>query len=325
MVVYSLFKKNLLKKAYHQNTPILGEFELTKGCNFNCKMCYLNDHSSKQDLSTEEWKDIFNKAVNEGLLYALLTGGEVFSRPDFYELYTYLYDLGVKITIFSNGSMITPKIVHFLMKRPPEMVTITLYGGSNKTYQEVTKSKTGFEMVTKGINRLLEGNINVSLRTLPLYPIYYDLDKIIDFAKKRSLILNYITYLTPSEMDRLSILDLIDFEDRIKDAFSINSDTKLDKSNKETNCGALKNSYFVNSLGEMQVCALAYKPVMKIEDSLKDTFDLLRDVYFRMNDNSTCKSCSDVNNCPTCYARRLYDNKSGCNLYLKEYTHARKK
>lgn len=318
--MYNDIKKRLLSQAYLSKTPILGEFELTKACNFRCKMCYLTNHVSNDDLSTSEWKLLFKEAVNEGLLFALLTGGEVFTRPDFKELYNYLYDLGVKITIFTNGSMITDDIIMLFQKRPPEMITITLYGATNSTYAKITKNPNGFELVNQGIDLLLKNNINVSLRTLPLYPIYQELDKMIEYVKSKKLILNYILYLTPSELDRLNSKDLVVFERKIQKAFSLKKNELLNKSKKETNCGALHHSYYVNSVGEMKVCALAYKPVMKIK-GIKDTFEQMREQYSILNKQNVCKSCNDVSKCPTCYARRLYDSKEGCNVYLKEYVH----
>ncbi len=319
---YRELKNNLLKSAAMKNSPILGEFELTNACNYQCKMCYLNDHSHKHDLDTDTWKAIFDDAVNNGLMYALLTGGEAFLRNDFTLLYNYLYDKGVKITLFSNGSTVSDRIIDTLVKRPPELVAITLYGATNNTYKEITNIDNGFTKTDQGIQKLRKNKINTSLRTLPLKPIYRELDLLIKYAKDNDLILNYISYITPTKYTkRLNITELLDFEKRIKDSFRITDGSIQNKQNKETNCLALKASYFVNSFGEMQMCALAYNLKESILDkSLKNVFLSLSKELEKRNNNQTCKSCSSVHNCPTCYARRLYESNNGCNSYLKEYT-----
>lgn len=322
---YREMKQQLLKSATLSKTPILGEFELTTACNYRCKMCYLNDHSSKQDLNTATWKHIFKDAVDNGLLYALLTGGEVFLRSDFNELYNYLYDLGVKITLFSNGSTVTSDIINTLTTRPPELVAITLYGATNKTYEEITNIKNGFTKTNVGIDLLLKNKINTSVRTLPLLPIYIELEDIIQYAKSKHLILNYITYLTPTTYTkRLDISQLIDFEARIKENFSITDGSLQIKQNTETNCYALKAAYFINSLGDVQMCALAYTPKESLLNSnIKTVFSNLGKELERLNNNKTCKTCNSVRTCPTCYARRLYETNNGCNQYLKKYAEAK--
>lgn len=319
---YREIKKHLLKSAAISKTPILGEFELTNACNYRCKMCYLSDHSHLHDLDTNTWKKIFDDAVSNGLMYALLTGGEAFLRKDFSELYNYLYDKGVKITLFSNGATVSDEVIKTLVKRPPELVAITLYGATNETYKEITDIDNGFTKTSIGIDKLLTNNINTSLRTLPLLPIYKELDKIITFAKNKNLILNYISYLTPTTYTkRLNINELLDFEQRIIKNFSITDFSLQNKQNKETNCLALKASYFINSYGEMQVCALAHTPKESIiNNDLKNVFLNLAFKMDNLNNNQKCKGCNLVNDCPTCYARRLYETKNGCNSYLKEYT-----
>jgi MoaA/NifB/PqqE/SkfB family radical SAM enzyme len=321
-VSYREIKQQLLKSATRSKTPILGEFELTSACNYRCKMCYLSDHSSSHDSDTTTWKHIFTDAVQNGLLYALLTGGEVFLRKDFSELYNFLYDLGVKITLFSNGSTVTSDIINTLVQRPPELVAITLYGANNKTYEEITNIKNGFTNTNIGIDLLLKHNINTSVRTLPLLPIYNELDELILYAKKKHLILNYISYITPTTYTkRLNIIELLDFESRIKQNFSITDGSLQIKQNKETNCYALKAAYFINTKGDMQMCALAYTPKQSVlNSSIKIVFAALGKELKQLNNNNTCTTCSLVHDCPTCYARRLYETINGCNQYLRKYT-----
>ena len=85
------------------------KLELNTACTLNCKMCYIEQE--QKELTTEQWKNVFERAVSEGLMFALFTGGEAMLRDDFVELYEHLFDLGVKITVFSNGSIISDDII----------------------------------------------------------------------------------------------------------------------------------------------------------------------------------------------------------------------
>jgi MoaA/NifB/PqqE/SkfB family radical SAM enzyme len=320
---YSELKNNIIREASKTNTPVLGEFELTSRCNFNCKMCYV--HQETKELTTEEWKILFEEAVNQGLMFALLTGGEAMLRNDFVELYEYLFDLGVKITVFSNGSIISEEIIKAFSKRPPELVAMTIYGATAKTYKKIARKTSGLERLTEGIEKLQEHYINISLRTLPLRDIYLELDDIISFAKERNIILSYVNYLANDnnefiDQNRLNPDELIDFQNRIKEAFHLSEAEQIACEDCTYDCAALTSGYYINHIGEMQPCALAYTPKKSVlnEDFLS-VFHSLGKEMKRLNNKKTCKKCKLHSDCPICYAKRLYETEKGCNAYLKEY------
>ena len=104
----------LFRKATKQRIPLGGTFELTPVCNMDCRMCYVKMSRQQQEairplMTAGEWIRLAEEAKNQGMLYLLLTGGEPFSRPDFREIMTGLHDMGLVLTINSNGTLITEK------------------------------------------------------------------------------------------------------------------------------------------------------------------------------------------------------------------------
>jgi MoaA/NifB/PqqE/SkfB family radical SAM enzyme len=61
--------------------------------------------AKKNDLSTEQWKLIFDK-VSKYCIWSIMEGGEPTSRPDFMELVRHLYSLHLPITLITNCSLI---------------------------------------------------------------------------------------------------------------------------------------------------------------------------------------------------------------------------
>lgn len=329
---YLSYKHELIRDATKKRVPILGEFELTARCNLNCEMCYVVDQKAK-DLDTETWITIFKQAVDAGLVFALLTGGEFFIRKDAIKLYNTLYDLGVKITVYTNGTDITKPIIDALKKRPPEKLAITLYGASNETYQIITKHKNGFNLVKSSIAQLQAININLILRTIPLKALYHDLDNMIAFAKSNNLVLNYLRYVGPTRKGcthalsmRLSPSDLIDFEARIHKAFDFKSVPTFSITTKNKACAAFKSAYFINYEGMMQPCAMAYKPAKSIiNEDFSQVFKQLSQQFELIEHYDGCHSCAYKNECMQCYARRLLEkNAQSCPIYLKTYARLRK-
>ena len=315
MSYYRELKRKLLQNAYDNNIPIVGEFELLGNCNFNCAMCYAKTHEAS--LSTKEWLDIFKQAYDNGMLYALLTGGEVFLRPDFLTLYHALFDMGVKISIYTNGSKLSEEILEVLRAKKPKMIAITLYGHDAKSYHEFT-GVDAFKSVDLNIERLLALKLPLRLRTIPMPMIYHNLDEIIAYAKGKGLGLSYFLYVarTDKEFKRLSVKELKDFDRRMKEAFSKDSIIEED----ESHCGAFKYGYFINHKGYMQGCALMPIPTKKVTGDFKEVFLGLKNEWDKYLEGSPCKDCAINKECFTCLAKRyLEGNMFACSEYSKDY------
>ena len=86
---YRQVRRFLSFKAREKNLPLSGSFELTPLCNLDCKMCYV--HLQKEQLrgaallSAAQWQGLMAQAVDAGMLYAALTGGECLTHPGFRE------------------------------------------------------------------------------------------------------------------------------------------------------------------------------------------------------------------------------------------------
>lgn len=167
---YDAVRKFLSFKARDKGIPISGSFELTPLCNLDCRMCYV--HLSKEQmngaqlLTVEQWKDIMQQAIDAGMMYARLTGGECLTYPGFRELYGFLHSKGVETAILSNGILMDAEMVDFLVAHPPAAVQITLYGASEDAYERVT-GKRVFSRVMENIRRLDAAQIPLSIAITP--------------------------------------------------------------------------------------------------------------------------------------------------------------
>ena len=101
----------LHSKGRRLGLPIGGTFELTARCNFNCPMCYV--HLKQEDIDAQgkeltaaQWIDLARAAKDQGMMFALLTGGEPFVRKDFFEIYDAMKAMGLLISINTNGSQL---------------------------------------------------------------------------------------------------------------------------------------------------------------------------------------------------------------------------
>ena len=130
---YSAFSLGVHQRTSGKRVPMEVSIEVTRRCPLECRHCYNNlpmsDKVARQsELSLEEYRRLLDELAAEGCLWILFTGGEIFARADFLDIYAYAKSKGFLITLFTNGTMVTERVADFLVEYPPFAVEITLYG-----------------------------------------------------------------------------------------------------------------------------------------------------------------------------------------------------
>ena len=179
-------KERLQRKAALAGLPISGTFELTPRCNLSCRMCYVRMTPEEmaafgRELTAQEWISLGEEATRAGMRFLLLTGGEPILRPDFTEIYSAMSQLGLSISINTNGTMMSQQVRQLLEKRPPSQLNITLYGPNEETY------------------KALCGNPHAYAKTLDS----------IRWARDFGIFLNVNVTVTPWNVDRISELEAL--------------------------------------------------------------------------------------------------------------------
>lgn len=158
-------------------------FELTPRCNLNCVHCYLNEHHASKELSYDEIIEIIDILYEKEVLFLTFTGGDIFTRRDFLDIYMYAKKKGFIIELYTNGVLIDEKVIEVFKKYPPLLVDISLYGSCEETFHKVTGAKGAFAKVLENIQQLLDAGVRVSMKA-PVLNLYYDeLPKIKEIAE----------------------------------------------------------------------------------------------------------------------------------------------
>lgn len=163
-------KRNTWEKN-HQIYSVI--FELTTHCNFSCVHCYLCNHHDQNELSYEKIIDILDILYNKEVLFITFTGGDIFTRKDFLDIYLYAKKKGFIIELYTNGALIDDNIIEVFKQYPPLLVDISLYGSCENTYQKVTGVTNAFNKVITNIQKLIKAGIRVSLKA-PVLNLYYN-------------------------------------------------------------------------------------------------------------------------------------------------------
>lgn len=162
-----------------RRVPAEVSIEVTHRCPLDCHHCYNNlpmgdVNARKQELTFEEHVRLLDELVQMGTLWILYTGGEIFARKDFLDIYTEAKKRGFLITLFTNGTLITPRIADYLVEYRPFAIEITLYGATRETYEALTQLPGSFDRCMRGIRLLKERGLPLALKTVPTSINYHE-------------------------------------------------------------------------------------------------------------------------------------------------------
>jgi radical SAM protein with 4Fe4S-binding SPASM domain len=170
-VSYGEFSANLHQRQSGERVPLQVSIEVTRRCPLECQHCYNNlpmgDLEAKsREMTKEEHFRVLDELVEMGCFWILYTGGEIFARKDFLEIYTYAKKKGFLITLFTNGTIITEQIADYLAEWPPFAIEITLYGRTRETYEALTMIPGSYDRCLRGIRLLKERGLPLKLKTV---------------------------------------------------------------------------------------------------------------------------------------------------------------
>jgi radical SAM protein with 4Fe4S-binding SPASM domain len=168
---YGVFSADLHQRQAGLRVPLQVSIEVTRRCPLECLHCYNNlpmgdMEAKRRELSKEEHFRMLDELVEMGCFWILYTGGEIFARKDFLEIYTYAKKKGFLITLFTNGTIINEQIADYLAEWPPFAIEITLYGRTRETYEALTAIPGSYDRCLRGIKLLKEKGLPLKLKTV---------------------------------------------------------------------------------------------------------------------------------------------------------------
>ena len=322
--------------AEARRIPIQGTIEPTFRCNLNCVHCYVNEPAGasevrERELSTARVKALVDEIAEAGCLSLLLTGGEVLVRRDFAEIYLHAIARGLRVTVFTNGTMVTDEVADLFDRYRPVGVEVTLYGMTPDTYDRVTRVPGSFARCLQGIDRLLARGIRLKLKTMALTWNAHEIPAMREFARARGCEFQHDGILNPrvdcgasrtGELrltpEQVVALDLDDPEQaRIlrqacEEALaasaaayaSVDADGGAAPGDEHVySCGAGRNTFTVDPYGSLQLCQLSRRDGYDLrEGTFRTGWDehlpRLRARTWQSND--VCRRCRLISLCASC-------------------------
>ena len=324
----SEFGQRLRESLGGRRVPLSGKIELTARCNLDCVHCFINEPANcgqqrSRELTYAQWCDLLDQVTAEGCLYILLTGGEPLLRPDFIDIYDHAKRKGLVITLFTNGTLVTPEVAKHLREWPPHLIEITLYGATRDTYESVTGVEGSFERCMRGIRLIHRAGLPLQLKTVVMKPNRHEFEAMEAFAQDLGLEFRYDGILRPRPDGSKEPGDLRLSPDEVVELDLAHPDLveqwKLQTERVQGTlgpgplyvCGAGVNSFHIDSYGCLSLCIAVPEPCLSLVDGIafrEGWQGFLADV--RRTPCSTdyaCRQCELVTLCSLCPAFALYE------------------
>lgn len=342
---YGALVRQMLGLAAAEGQPAHGAFELTGRCNLSCRMCYIRSAAGDRkkaanELSAEEWLRIARQAADNGMVFLLLTGGEVFLRPDFFEIYEPLTRMGLVLSLFTNGTLVTKKTADRLAQTPPSTIEITVYGATAATYEAVTGVPGSYAACCAGIEALLSCGLPLGLKTTITRHNMHELEDMRQMAHNWgvSFSAGWLLSRRPDgassgvEECRLSAEECVELEATDRASAHEWTETALREApagdHGNFRCHAGKAAFVISPAGAMNVCLVLSQPAVRpLEIGFSEAWKQVRQfVDSAPPPVSDCRACDSLAYCGRCPAWSMMETGTltAPVPYLCEIARARK-
>lgn len=141
--------------------------ELTAKCNRHCVYCYNTWREGgvpqQPELNASQWIDLVNRVCQEtGRTHLQITGGEPLLRPDLFEIVAGIRRPGRKISMVTDGGLLTQETVGRLAELGVGPVQPTLLAARREVHDGL-KGAASFDATLTAISWLLKAKVPVSV------------------------------------------------------------------------------------------------------------------------------------------------------------------
>lgn len=325
-------EKRKIIEAYYsagkRHHPVNATIEVTGLCNASCNYCFMAPYSNHAGPTLEQLRTILDKLSESGVLYLGITGGEPFLRSDILDILSYAIKKDFfRITLLTNGTLISDTHMDFLKKRKPYFAAVqfSVFSDEEEENDRYLGVKGALQAVVKRGEQLLESGILAQV-ALNVFPAIIDrLPKVIDFFKSKGFFVRIAhSKLQVKDSARFCAEDCAPSETFFKQYFAnfpnrlkptIASQNKTNKSQNGLCIGRIMG-ITIGFNGDVLVCPPARK--MPLGNLITDNGSLTEilaksEAYAQIrkmtkDDIPQCKSCKYKEHCAVCIGQMLMEH-----------------
>jgi heme b synthase len=196
----------------HKTQLRLVAWEITRKCNLNCVHCRAGSERGPYpgELSTTKCGEVLKEIREVGTPIVILTGGEPLLREDVFDLAQRGTDLGLRMVLATNGTLLGPELVERMKDSGIKRVSISIDGADEQQHDDFRKVPGAFRRALEGIGCLKAGGMEFQINTTVTRHNVGDVDRILDLSVRLGAAAHHIFLLVPTGRARYMVDQEID-------------------------------------------------------------------------------------------------------------------
>ena len=166
--------------------PLYVKFKVFYGCNLKCEMCNHWRETREPPVSAERFREVISELAELGTKKIHISGGEPMLRPQIPEFVEHASSLDIKVTMTTNGTLITKEKAKRLVEGGLRGVNISIDSPIRKMHEKIRGVEGSFKLTTKAVELFRrykhKGKLTIRINTVVSRTNYQTLDTLPDLA-----------------------------------------------------------------------------------------------------------------------------------------------
>ena len=306
-------------RALSLGIPLGVQLDLTYRCNERCIHCYL-DHDDHGEMTTAEILGLLDQLAAAGTFFLNISGGEIFMRPDLFEIVEYARKLQFSVKLKTNAVMIRAAKAKRIAALNVESVQVSLYSHDAATHDQITKLPGSFKRTMEGVRFLRDAGVKVIFANVLMKQNADHYKQVQALADDMGIRYEVDATITPMMDGDRSILDLNMDAGRLAGVMHDTSllgdqaerllsppsgPTPMEEAYETLHCSAGHTACYVSPYGDVYPCVqFPYKVgsvrEQRFIDIWRDSPQLNEVRAIRVSDLNGCSSCVHGSSCSRC-------------------------
>ncbi|MGB3944233.1 MAG: radical SAM protein, partial [Methanothrix sp.] len=176
-------------------------WEVTGACNLSCEYCRASATPlpAEGELSTQEALAFIDEVAPRRPML-ILSGGEPLLRTDIFDIARYAMGRGVRVSLATNGTLLTPEAVEKIKEAGIVRVSVSLDGPSPDIH-DLARGQGSFDLAMRGID-ILRGRIDFQINMTVTKENLDVVGATMDLAERLGAVAFHLFFLVPTGRGR---------------------------------------------------------------------------------------------------------------------------
>ena len=220
------------KTPPHKNQLRLVAWEVTRTCNLNCVHCRAASERGPYpgELNRDKCREILEQIALIDKPIIILTGGEPLLRKDIFDLALHGTQLGLRMVMASNGTLLNPQTAEKIKSSGIKRVSISIDGANAPEHDQFRKVPGAYRGALEGIDILKKAHIEFQINTTVTKHNVHQIQEILNLAIELGAAAHHIFLLVPTGRARDMVnqeIEALEYENLLRWFYTMRNEVPL--------------------------------------------------------------------------------------------------